>query len=201
MILLNLPNKLTLLRIILVPFFIVFLLLTQIPHSFLIALIIFILASVTDFFDGKLARKNDQITNFGKFADPLADKILVISAFLCFIQLGIVSCVPVIVVLFREFTVTSIRLVAASKGKVVAANMWGKTKTVSQIIAIVGVIAIEYFLQLVQYGAIQLGNNAESIVNILSVANAALVWISVVFTVISGVVYLFDNKDCLKDAK
>lgn len=126
----NTPNKLTILRILLVPFFVAALLLAVIPHHFLIAGLIFGVASLTDLLDGKLARKRGQITDFGKFADPLADKILVISALICFVQLGIIGAVPVIVLLFREFAVTSIRLVAASNGKVVAANLWGKAKTV-----------------------------------------------------------------------
>ena len=132
----NLPNKLTVGRIILVPFFVAALL-ADFPLSNAVAMIIFVMASLTDMFDGKIARKNGLVTDFGKFADPLADKILVLAALLCFVQLGICDCVAVIIVLFREFSVTSIRLIAASKGKVVAANMWGKAKTVSQMIAII----------------------------------------------------------------
>lgn len=135
----NLPNKLTVGRIFLVPFFVAAMLISF-PCNNIAAIIIFVIASVTDMMDGKIARKKNLITDFGKFADPLADKILVLSALLCFVQKGLCGCVPVIIVLFREFTVTSIRLIAASKGKVVAANMWGKVKTVSQMIAIITII-------------------------------------------------------------
>ena len=187
----NLPNKLTLLRILLVPFFVAFLLIEQIPFSCLWALVMFIIASVTDFLDGYIARKYNMITDFGKFADPLADKILVISAFCCFIQMGIIGAVPVIIVLFREFAVTSVRLVAAAKGTVVAANMWGKAKTVSQMIAIIVTITLQAVLQLT-------GNSDLSAVfGIVT----AVVWISVALTIISGVVYLKDNADLYKNAK
>lgn len=188
----NLPNKLTLLRILLVPFFVAFLLIEQIPLSCLWALVMFIIASITDFFDGYIARKYNMITDFGKFADPLADKILVISAFCCFIQMGIIGAVPVIIVLFREFAVTSVRLVAAAKGTVVAANMWGKTKTVSQMIAIIVTITLKAFLQLT-------GNSDLS--SVFGIITTVVIWISVALTIISGVVYLKDNADLYKNAK
>ena len=124
----NLPNKLTLSRIILVPFFVASLLI-NFPFHTAVALVIFVVATFTDMFDGKIARSRGLVTDFGKFADPLADKILVLSALLCFVQTGWCDCIAVIIVLFREFSVTSIRLVAASKGKVVAANIFGKIKT------------------------------------------------------------------------
>lgn len=186
----NTPNKLTILRIIMVPFFVAALLIEFIPHRLLIALAIFIAASVTDFFDGRIARKSGQITSFGKFADPLADKILVISAFLCFVELGYISSVPIIIVLFREFAVTSVRLVAASHGKVVAANMWGKAKTVSQIIAIVVIIAVHYIAELMAV--------SSNLWTIQLVDNLVL-WISVVLTVISGIVYIKDNFKFIKE--
>lgn len=197
----NLPNKLTILRIIFVPFFVTFLLFANIPHSFLIAGIIFGFASITDYFDGHLARKNSQITDFGKFADPLADKILVISAFVCFVQLGVVSAIPVIIVLFREFAVTSVRLVCAGNGKVVAANYWGKLKTVSQIIAIIAVILSLYFLQLITMGVIPFAEQYDTISFIINIADKVLIWISVVFAVISGVIYLVQNGSVLKNVK
>lgn len=183
----NTPNKLTVLRIILVPFMVAVLLLDFIPHRLLIANVIFCAASITDFFDGRLARKNGQITSFGKFADPLADKILVISALLCFVQLGCISAVPVIIVLFREFAVTSVRLVAASGGKVVAANMWGKAKTVSQIVAVIVVMLVEYLLEIFSPGAA-----ASTAANIII---QAVVWVSTLLAVISGVVYIKDNAE------
>ncbi len=131
----NLPNKLTLWRIILVPFFVAVLLIPFPLHT-IVALVLFIAASITDMLDGRIARKRNLITDFGKFADPLADKILVLAALLCFVQNGWCDCIAVIIVLFREFTVTSIRLIAAAKGEVIAANIWGKVKTVTQMVAI-----------------------------------------------------------------
>lgn len=187
----NLPNKLTVGRIILVPFFVAALL-ANFPLNNAVALIIFIAASLTDMFDGKIARKNGLVTDFGKFADPLADKILVLAALLCFVQLGICDCVAVIIVLFREFSVTSIRLIAASKGKVVAANMWGKAKTVSQMIAIIAVIAMQIVLKLPEVGLNFI--NTATIEPIFFVVGEILIWISVVFTIISGVVYIIQNR-------
>lgn len=186
-----LPNKLTVGRIILVPFFVAALL-ANFPLNNAVALIIFIAASLTDMFDGKIARKNGLVTDFGKFADPLADKILVLATFLCFVQLGICDCVAVIIVLFREFSVTSIRLIAASKGKVVAANMWGKAKTVSQMIAIIAVIAMQIVLELPEVGLNFI--NAATFEPIFFVVGEILIWISVVFTIISGVVYIIQNR-------
>lgn len=187
----NLPNKLTVGRIILVPFFVAALL-ANFPLNNAVALIIFIAASLTDMFDGKIARKNGLVTDFGKFADPLADKILVLAAFLCFVQLGICDCVAVIIVLFRGFSVTSIRLIAASKGKVVAANMWGKAKTVSQMIAIIAVIAMQIVLELPEVGLDFI--NTATFEPIFFVVGEILIWISVVFTIISGVVYIIQNR-------
>lgn len=187
----NLPNKLTVGRIILVPSFVAALL-ANFPLNNAVALIIFVMASLTDMFDGKIARKNGLVTDFGKFADPLADKILVLAALLCFVQLGICDCVAVIIVLFREFSVTSIRLIAASKGKVVAANMWGKAKTVSQMIAIIAVIAMQIVLELPEVGLNFI--NMATFEPIFFVVGEILIWISVVFTIISGVVYIIQNR-------
>ena len=189
----NLPNKLTILRVILIPFFVFFLISPFFDgYGNYIALAIFIIASLTDMADGKIARKNGLVTDFGKFADPLADKILVLAAFLCFVQLGICDCVAVIIVLFREFSVTSIRLIAASKGKVVAANMWGKAKTVSQMIAIIAVIAMQIVLDLPEVGLNFI--NTATFEPIFFVVGEILIWISVVFTIISGVVYIIQNR-------
>ena len=189
----NSPNKLTLMRIILVPFFFFFFFINTIPYHYIIALVLFAVASITDMLDGKIARKYNMVTDFGKFADPLADKILVISAFTCFVELDVVSSVFVIIVLFREFTVTSIRLVAAENGKVVAANMWGKAKTVSQMIAIIVVLlygVVTYITQL-----------SEQVVFISTIVQQIILWISALLTVISGVIYIKDNFGFIKNAK
>ena len=141
----NLPNKLTLLRLILVPFYVFFLLMPSIPHHYLIALVIFAAAAYTDHLDGKIARKRNMVTDFGKFADPLADKIMIFATLACFIQLGLTGAVVLIITAFREFVVTSIRLIAAENGKVVAANFWGKIKTVSQMIAALVIMLLSAF--------------------------------------------------------
>lgn len=190
----NLPNKLTVLRILLVPFFVAALLI-DFPLNNLVALALFGAASLTDMFDGKIARKRGLITDFGKFADPLADKILVISALLCFVQLGLCDCVAVIIVLFREFVVTSIRLIAAAKGKVIAANMWGKVKTVIQIVAIVCVLVMQTVLDLGGLG-VQL---PAALPQIFTVIGEVLIWISTFFAVISGVVYVAQNRQFISE--
>lgn len=190
----NLPNKLTLTRILIVPFFVAALLIPFPLHN-LIALIFFAAASVTDLLDGKIARKNDLVTDFGKFADPLADKILVLAALLCFVQNGLCDCVAVILVLLREFSVTSVRLIAASKGKVIAANIWGKVKTVTQMIAVTVIITLQVFADLQSFG-LSLPNNYQTIA---FVVNEILIWISTFFAVLSGVVYLKQNSGFISD--
>lgn len=193
----NLPNKLTVLRIFLTPLFAAVLLIDAIPHHYIIAMALFGAASITDLLDGKIARKYKMVTDFGKFADPLADKILVISAFACFVELDIIGAAFMIVVLFREFAVTSIRLVAVENGKVVAANMWGKAKTVSQMVAILAVLLFGYILELQKLFSFTIPYSAE----IIPIADKVLLWISGVFTIISGVKYIKDNFEFIKNAK
>lgn len=188
----NLPNKLTMLRIMLVPLFVAFLLIDVIPFGYLWALVTFIVASITDFLDGNYARKHNMVTDFGKFADPLADKILVMSAFCCFVEMGIIGSIPLIIVLFREFAVTSVRLIAATKGRVVAANIWGKAKTVSQIVAIIVTLLLMIILQI---------SDNSSLWSVFGIIINVVVWVSVILTVISGIVYLKDNADLYKTAK
>ena len=196
----NLPNKLTVLRIILVPFYIFFLLMPGIQHHYLIALAIFGIASYTDHLDGKIARKYNMITDFGKFADPLADKIMILAALACFIQLGLTNAVVITVVVSREFMVTAIRLVASAKGKVVAANNWGKAKTISQIAAVLLVMLLQYILELNSMNIIKLRNVAD-LTNVFNIIGEAAIWISVLFTVISGVIYMVQNFEFIKNAK
>lgn len=193
----NLPNKLTLLRIILVPFFIIAML-VNFPFHYLVAGCIFGIASVTDTLDGKIARSRNLVTDFGKFADPLADKILVLTALVCFLQVGLLGsfgAIPVIIVLFREFAVSGIRLVAASSGKVVAANIWGKIKTVSQMVGISVIFAMQVVLEIL--GAMKVSTGFVS--EVFYYIGNGLIWISTVFTLISGIIYLKDNISFLKD--
>ena len=190
----NLPNKLTVLRIILVPFFAAALLIPFPLHN-LAALALFGAASLTDLFDGKIARKRGLVTDFGKFADPLADKILVISALLCFVQLGLCDCVAVIIVLFREFTVTSIRLIAASKGKVIAANIWGKVKTVTQIVAVICILVMQIILDLGTLGVAL----PAALSGVFTVIGEALIWVSTFFAILSGVIYVWQNRQFIAE--
>ena len=193
----NLPNKLTLLRIILVPAVIAAILI-DFPFHFLVAGILFGVAAITDALDGRIARRDNLITDFGKFADPLADKILVISVMVCFVKLNLCGAIPLIIIIFREFAVTSIRLVAAAKGKVIAANMWGKVKTVTQIIAIVSVFLMQFICEILE----RTMTDPVALLHIYDVFNAigqVMFWIVAVITVISGVIYLKDNKDVISD--
>ena len=128
----NTPNKLTVARVIITPFFLLALL-SSIPHRFLIATVVFAVAAITDAIDGKLARKNNQVTTFGKLLDPVADKMLTTAALLAFIVEDICSVWPVFIILTREFIITSVRLIAAAQNVVVAANIWGKIKTATQM--------------------------------------------------------------------
>ena len=190
----NLPNKLTVARIILVPFFVAALLI-NFPLNNLAALAIFGVASITDLLDGKIARKRGLVTDFGKFADPLADKILVISALLCFVQLGLCDCVAVIIVLFREFAVTSIRLIAASKGKVIAANIWGKVKTVTQMVAVICVLVMQTVLDIGELGVCL----PCCLRCIFLIIGEGLIWVSTFFALLSGVIYVAQNKQFISD--
>ena len=185
---LNAPNKITIFRIFLIPILIILLLVTSISNRFFLALIVFLVASFTDHLDGKLARKYGQITTFGKFLDPLADKMLVMSA------LNLISSVPVIIILLREFLVTSMRLVAMSSGKVVAANIWGRTKTVTQLIAIIVILVSQCF-------STKIANLSYNELNFISSINNFFVWISVFFTVFSGYIYMKENFYIIKNSK
>jgi len=194
----NLPNKLTVARIIMVPFFVVFLVNVTIPHHFLIAGLIFALASFTDLLDGKIARKRNLVTNFGKFLDPLADKILVISALVCFVNLGLAELWFVLIIIAREFMVTSIRLIAVNTGEVIAANIWGKAKTV----AIVGILIMQYLQELIDLSVMPgfaVGPFSSSAV--FWFAGNVLVGISTLFTIISGAIYLKQNWNLFKNSK
>lgn len=176
------------------PFFLASVLI-NFPHHYLVALILFSLASITDLIDGKMARKYNLITDFGKFLDPLADKMLTTAAFLAFIELKIGTGIVWItfIVLIREFLITSLRLISSGKGKVIAANIWGKAKTVSQMVSIVYVLASQYFLSV-----LTVNNTVTLIINI--VTNVAL-WVCAIMTVISGLTYVMQNKEFIDPTK
>ena len=179
----NLPNKLTTFRVILIPFFVFFLLAPYFEgYGNYIALVIFIVASLTDFLDGKIARKYHLVTNFGKFMDPLADKLLVSSALICLIELSLIPAWIVIVIIAREFIISGFRLIAADNGVVIAASYWGKFKTASQMVMVIVLI-------------LNLPNP------VFSVIGTVLIYVSLVLTVISLVDYIVKNKNVLKDQK
>lgn len=177
----NLPNKLTTFRVVLIPFF-VFFLLTDFLGSWgkWIALAIFIVASLTDFLDGYLARKYNLVTNFGKFMDPLADKLLVCSAMICLIEKGAIPSWIVTIIIAREFIISGFRLIASDNGVVIAASYWGKFKTVFQMIMICLMIA----------------DIAQ-----IAIVTTVVMYIALALTVISLVDYLIKNKDVMKDTK
>lgn len=177
----NLPNKLTLLRVILIPVFLVALLSGVVGHPFnrYIAVVIFIAASITDFLDGYIARKYNMVSNFGKFMDPLADKLLVTAALISMVQLGDIAAWIVIVILSREFIITGFRTIAVERGIVIAASMWGKSKTTCQMIMIIVVLSGIF-------------------TGMLGFINTVLIYVSVILTIISGVDYIVKNVDVLK---
>lgn len=178
----NLPNKLTLLRVFMVPLFLVFMLVSGIPNHLLWAAVIFAVASATDAIDGHLARKNNLVTSFGKFLDPLADKVLVMAALISLVELNVISCVPVIIILAREFMVTALRLVA-SGDVVIAAGIWGKLKTAFTMIAIVAILLL------------------HSAGIILPIVDLLLIWIATILTVISGAQYLWAYRKYIDTTK
>ena len=167
-------------RVILIPFFVLFMLVDITSADNWIALAIFIIASLTDLLDGKIARKYNLVTNFGKFMDPLADKLLVCSALICLVSLGRIPAWIVIVIIAREFIISGFRLVAANNGVVIAASYWGKFKTTFQMIMICLMIA-----------------NIAAI----SILTTIIMWVALVLTVVSLVDYLIKNKDVMKETK
>ena len=172
----NIANKITILRILLIPIF-MFFMMVKVPYNMEIALSIFLIASLTDKLDGYLARKYNLITDMGKFLDPLADKLLVTAAFLQLIELGRVEAWIVFVILTREFAVTGLRSIAASQDIVIAASNFGKIKTVTQIVAIIGLMTRPYIMATIDYPL-----------------DTMLVYLTLVITVISGVDYFYKNR-------
>ena len=173
----NLANKLTIFRIVLVPFFLLFLLTDFTPYNKLISLIIFIIATITDHFDGKIARKRNMVSSFGKFMDPIADKLLVSSAIISLTSLEIIPAWVTIAIICREFIISGVRLVASDNGSVIAASSWGKAKTITQMAMII--------IFLLDHPA-------------LYVLSQIVMYASVILTIISLVDYLIKNKDAIK---
>lgn len=185
----NLPNKLTVLRIILTPFFLASMLI-DFEFHYLVATVIFIIASFTDYLDGKIARKQNIVTTFGKLCDPVADKMLTTAALLAFMQLGYCNIWIVFVVLTREFLVTSFRLVASAQGVVIPASIWGKIKTASQMVFF---ILIMIFICCTEHFGVEFGN--------LPLISNILLGITAVLTVVSGIKYMVDGKKVIDFSK
>ena len=179
----NLPNKLTMFRVILIPFFVFFLLAPYFEgYGNYVAVAIFIVASLTDLLDGKIARKYNLVTNFGKFMDPLADKLLVCSAMICLIELGLLPAWIVIIIIAREFIISGFRLIASDNGVVIAASYWGKFKTTFQMLMVI-VLLLNFDIPA------------------FKILGTVLIWIATILTVVSLIDYTAKNKDVLKEQK
>ncbi|MDO4618204.1 MAG: CDP-diacylglycerol--glycerol-3-phosphate 3-phosphatidyltransferase [Clostridia bacterium] len=179
----NTANKITLLRVVLVPIFMALFMIENNTACTIAALVVFILAAISDAVDGYIARNYNQITNFGKFVDPLADKMLTTAAYVILLHYGRMDVWALMIVLAREFMVSGVRLVAAADGKVIAASTWGKLKTISQMVGIIAAILL----------MLPIFSEEASIM-----VTAILIWISVVFAVISGVDYIVKNRHVIK---
>ncbi len=194
----NLPNKLTIVRCVLTFVFLAVLLI-DFPFHYGVALLIFIAASLTDYYDGKIARRDGLVTNLGKFLDPLADKTLTTAAFLgimCELGNMPILCWAVMLILTREFAVTSVRLLAAKDGVVVAASFAGKLKTVMQMVAIIYMLAAMQFISL---GITISGITARGLNMTLILIGILLIWISVIATVVSGIQYVWNLRQYFKE--
>ncbi len=179
----NLPNKLTIFRIILIPFFVVFMLIPNTSgYNRYIADVIFIVASLTDMLDGKIARKYNLVTNFGKFMDPLADKLLVCAAIICLVATNQLPAWVVIIIVSREFIISGFRLIASDNGIVIAASMWGKFKTVSQMVMIIILVA-------------------QIPLSFFDILGTIMIYLALILTVVSLIDYIVKNKDVLKEQK
>ena len=195
----NLPNKLTVLRMVLIPFVMFFYLATFIPHGIgkIVALVIFIIAALTDLLDGKIARKHNLVTNLGKFLDPIADKILTASVLFMIMADGTIPApygvIIVTIIIAREFMVSALRLIAASQGTVLAADIWGKAKTMVQMIAIPICMLIPFL--------IELGGVASWLILTVQIVGWTTLGVATVLTIVSGVNYLVKNINCFKDSK
>jgi CDP-diacylglycerol--glycerol-3-phosphate 3-phosphatidyltransferase len=183
----NLPNKITVFRMVLVPFFLLLVAIEAIPFNITIATVIFIVASITDHIDGHLARKYNLVTDFGKLMDPLADKILVTSALIALVEFGEISTWMVVIIIAREFAVSGLRAIAAGDGKVIAASFWGKVKTTTQMIAIIG-----FLLKLIgerEEYMVKIFESVPFLDGFFKIVPVAAMYLAVFFTLMSGIDY------------
>jgi len=195
----NLPNKLTVMRMVLIPFMMFFYLATFIPHGIgkIVALVIFVVAALTDLLDGKIARKYNLVTNLGKFLDPIADKILTAAALFMVMADGTIPApygvIVVTIIIAREFMVSALRLIAASGGTVLAADIWGKAKTMVQMIALPILLLVPFL--------IELGGVAGWLILTVKIVGWSALGVATLLTIISGANYLIKNRHCFKDSK
>lgn len=195
----NLPNKLTVLRMVLIPFMMFFYLATFIPHGIgkIIALVIFVVAALTDLLDGKIARKYNLVTNLGKFLDPIADKILTAAALFMIMADGTIPApygvIVITIIIAREFMVSALRLIAASQGTVLAADIWGKAKTMVQMIALPILLLVPFL--------IELGGVAGWLILTVKIVGWSALGVATALTIISGANYLIKNRHCFKGSK
>lgn len=194
----NLANKLTIIRIFLVPIFLIFIAF-KIDYGTFIATFIFVLASLTDKLDGYIARSRNQITTFGKFMDPLADKLLVTSALISLVELQVIPAWAAVIIIAREFAISGLRTIAASEGKVIAASWWGKIKTVIQIVAIIALL-LKVNINDSSILLEKVANNAL-LSNLYTYLPGILLYLAVIVTILSGVDYFMKNKDTIDTNK
>ncbi len=178
----NLPNKITIFRVCMIPVFLIFMLVPNIPYGNYIATAVFAIACASDALDGHIARKHNLVTNFGKFMDPLADKLLVCSALICFVELSYMPAWMVIVIIAREFIISGFRLIASDNGVVIAASYWGKFKTIAQMIACILLIVQLPFAW-------------------IDVVEQIFIWLALILTVVSLCEYIWKNRNVLKETK
>jgi len=202
---LNLPNKLTLARIFAVPALMITLLMETVWGGYA-ALLVFIAAALTDYWDGKIARERNLVTNFGCIMDPLADKLLMATAFICFVQLGFAPAWMVILIIGREFAITGLRVLAAAQGRVIAASTSGKHKTVSQIVAVLIILVVNILVSSLrtwappwEYALMSLGIWGEIVLFIVYYAPYAGMFVASVLSLYSGLEYLVKNREMLRD--
>lgn len=192
----NLANKLTIIRIFLVPIFLIFIAVKGIPYGTLIATAVFIIAALTDKLDGYIARSRNQITRFGKFMDPLADKLLVTAALISLVEYRIIPGWVAMVIIAREFAVTGLRSIAASEGVVIAASWWGKIKTVAQIVAIIfALIEVNISTQQDIANFVGKGSYITSFFDTMTIIS---LYVAVIITIVSGYDYFVKNKEAIK---
>ncbi len=190
----NTPNKLTIIRVVLIPVFMAFYLMEGMGWL-LAAFVVFLAAAITDHFDGKLARQYNQVTTFGKLMDPIADKLLIFGAFLCFMQKGQghINAWIIMVVLLREFLVTGVRMLAMGENNVIAASIWGKAKTVSQFVLVIAVMVFELITMCFKF----MPFSTDIIASVMDVLTYIMVVVSVILTIFSGWDYVWKNKGLL----